>query len=112
MRGRFAAPTSQRGSCRGKNPVAHVGKIYNVLAQVFAEDIHKRVYGVREVTVWITSQIGKPISLPQLVAVEVSLTTGTTLEAVAPQIRREVRAAFAHIKPFCQALMRGFYAVC
>jgi S-adenosylmethionine synthetase len=26
----------------GKNPVAHVGKIYNVLAQVLAEDIHKK----------------------------------------------------------------------
>jgi len=96
----------------GKNPVAHVGKIYNVLAQVLAEDIHKKVRGLREVTVWITSQIGKPVSLPQAVVVEVVLTSSTTLEAVQPQIHREVNLAFAHIKTFCQALARGLYAVC
>ena len=96
----------------GKNPVAHVGKIYNVMAQVLAEDIYKRVQGVREVTVSITSQIGKPISAPQIVAAEVNLTRGTTLAVVAPHIGREVQAAFAHIQPFCRALMRGLYAVC
>jgi len=96
----------------GKNPVAHVGKIYNVLAQVLAEDIHKKVRGLREVTVWISSQIGKPVSCPQAVVVEVVLATGTTLEAVQPQIHREVHLAFAHIKTFCQALARGLYAVC
>ena len=96
----------------GKNPMAHVGKIYNVMAQVLAEDIHKRVHGVREATVSITSQIGKPISLPQVVAVEVSLSPGTTLDTVAPHIRREVGVAFAHIQPFCRALTLGRYAVC
>ena len=96
----------------GKNPVAHVGKIYNVMAQVLAEDIQKRVQGVRGVTVSITSQIGKPISAPHIVAVEVNLNRGTTLASVAPQIGREVQAAFTHIQPFCRALTRGLYAVC
>ena len=96
----------------GKNPVAHVGKIYNVLAQVLAEDIHKKVPGLLDVTVWITSQIGQPISLPQAVVVEVILARGTTLEAVRPQIKREVRLAFTHMKSFCEALTRGLYAVC
>lgn len=96
----------------GKNPVAHVGKIYNVLAQVLAEDIHKKVQGLQDVTVWITSQIGKPISLPQAIVVEVTLASGTTLEVVHPQIQREVRLAFTHIKSFCKALTCGVYAVC
>lgn len=96
----------------GKNPVAHVGKIYNVLAQVLAEDIYKKVPGLLDVTVWITSQIGRPISSPQSVAVEVIPREGMTLEAVRPQIRREVQLAFAHMKSFCQALSRGLYAVC
>lgn len=96
----------------GKNPAAHVGKIYNVLAQVLAEDIHKKVRGLRDVTVWITSQIGKPISSPHTVVVEVNLASGTSLDAVRLQIRREVELAFTHIKPFCEALARGVYAVC
>jgi S-adenosylmethionine synthetase len=96
----------------GKNPVAHVGKIYNVLAQVLAQDIHKHVRGLSDVTVWITSQIGQPISSPQSVVVEVIPASGTKLTAVRPQIEREVQQAFAHMKSFCKALTRGRYRVC
>ena len=96
----------------GKNPVAHVGKIYNVLAQVLAEDIHKKVPGLLDVTVWITSQIGQPISSPQAVVVEVIPRRGMKLETVRPQIQREVQLAFTHMKSFCKALTQGLYAVC
>jgi len=96
----------------GKNPMAHVGKIYNVLAQVLAEDIHKKVRGLSDVTVWITSQIGHPISSPQSVVVEVIPASGTTLAAVRPQVQREVQLAFTHMKSFCKALTRGLYSVC
>jgi S-adenosylmethionine synthetase len=96
----------------GKNPVAHVGKIYNVLAQVLAEDIHRKVRGLQDVTVWITSQIGRPISSPQAVVVEVIPASGTNLAAVRPQIQREVQLAFSHMKSFCKALTRGAYGVC
>lgn len=96
----------------GKNPVAHVGKIYNVLAQVLAEDIYKKVPGLLDVTVWITSQIGQPISSPQSVVVEVIPRRGMKLEAVRPQIQREVQLAFTHMPSFCKALIRGLYSVC
>lgn len=96
----------------GKNPVAHVGKIYNVLAQVLAENIHKKVRGLLDVTVWITSQIGQPISSPQAVVVEVIPASETRLSAVRPQIQREVQLAFAGMKTFCNGLTRGLYRVC
>jgi S-adenosylmethionine synthetase len=96
----------------GKNPMAHVGKIYNVLAQVLAEDIHKKVRGLLDVTVWMTSQIGHPISSPQSVVVEVIPRRGVKLEAVRPQIQREVQQAFAQMTSFCKALTRGLYGVC
>jgi S-adenosylmethionine synthetase len=96
----------------GKNPVAHVGKIYNVLAQVLAENIHKKVRGLLDVTVWITSQIGQPISSPQAVVVEVIPASETRLAAVRPQIQREVQLAFAGMKTFCNGLTRGLYRVC
>ena len=96
----------------GKNPVAHVGKIYNVLAQVLAEDIHKKVPGLLDVTVWITSQIGHPISLPQSVVVEVIPASGIKVTALRPQIQREVQRAFTHMKSFCKELTQGLYSVC
>lgn len=95
----------------GKNPAAHVGKIYNVLAQTLAETIYSEVRGLRDVTVWITSQIGRPISSPQSVVVEVIPASGTMLAAVRPQIQREIRAAFSHMPLFCEKLARGLYQV-
>jgi S-adenosylmethionine synthetase len=96
----------------GKNPVAHVGKIYNVLAQVLAENLHRKVRGLLDVTVWITSQIGQPVSLPQSVVVEVIPAHGIALATVRPQIQREVQLAFTRIHSFCNALTRGLYGVC
>ena len=96
----------------GKNPVAHVGKIYTVLAQVLAERIHREVRGLREVTVWLTSEIGRPVSSPHLALVEVSLDRGVSLGLVAPAVRRHVRRALANLGPFCEALARGEYGIC
>ncbi len=95
----------------GKNPLAHVGKIYNVLAQVLAEDIYHKAKGVREVTVWLTSQIGRPISTPQAVVVEVAAPQDV-LKAVKPLIRQRVHVALKRTTAFCHALARGVYAVC
>lgn len=96
----------------GKNPLCHPGKIYNVLAHVLAGQIHNRVRGLREVTVWLTSQIGRPVSSPHSVVVELSLLQGVSLKAVEPLIRRQVHQALTGIDAFCQALARGKYAVC
>lgn len=96
----------------GKNPMAHVGKIYNVLAHVLAEQIHRNVKGLREVTVWLTSQIGRPVSSPQFVMVEVHLEQGVSLASVEPLIGRQVQQALRRMTPFCQALAKGDYAVC
>ncbi|EQD72824.1 Methionine adenosyltransferase, partial [mine drainage metagenome] len=46
----------------GKNPINHVGKIYNIVGNQIANDIIKETGGnVKEVHVRILSQIGKPV---------------------------------------------------
>lgn len=55
----------------GKNPVSHVGKLYNVMASIISNRCHKEVKGVREVYVSMLSQIGKPINEPLMVDVKV-----------------------------------------
>jgi len=55
----------------GKNPVSHVGKVYNVIASIIANRIYNEVKGVREVVVYIVSQIGKPIDQPLILNVDV-----------------------------------------
>lgn len=54
----------------GKNPVSHVGKIYNVLAKEISQRIYKEVDDIKEVYVKILSQIGKPITEPQAIHIQ------------------------------------------
>ncbi|HEX5683202.1 MAG TPA: methionine adenosyltransferase [Ideonella sp.] len=55
----------------GKNPVSHVGKLYNVLATLMARDIHAQVEGAEQVSVQLLSAIGMPIDQPELAGVEI-----------------------------------------
>lgn len=54
----------------GKNPVTHIGKIYNLLASEISRDIHQETGEYAGVK--LLSQIGKPIDDPKLVEVETS----------------------------------------
>ena len=95
----------------GKNPMTHVGKIYNVLAQVLAEQLHQKIKGLEEVTVWLTSRIGEPVSQPHSVMIEVIVRDHLSFSSVEGPIRREVQRTLRSINPFCQALARGVYPV-
>ncbi len=48
----------------GKNPITHIGKIYNVMSRLIAQDIADKISADVEVKVRILSQIGKPVSEP------------------------------------------------
>jgi S-adenosylmethionine synthetase len=64
----------------GKNPVNHVGKIYNLLGNLIAQDIVKEANGnVREVHVRILSQIGKPVDQPQVASLQILPAAGVRL---------------------------------
>lgn len=54
----------------GKNPQNHVGKIYNVLAQIIADHIIAEESRVKEVYVKILSRIGYPIDSPLIASAE------------------------------------------
>ncbi len=64
-------PMSMEASA-GKNPVTHVGKLYNILANQVAGDIYKMGRGdIVEVHTRILSQIGHPIDMPQAASAKV-----------------------------------------
>ncbi|MCI4360054.1 MAG: methionine adenosyltransferase [Thermoplasmata archaeon] len=67
----------------GKNPVNHVGKLYNLLSILIAQDIVKEANGnVKEVHVRILSQIGKPVDQPQVASIQLLPATGVRLAKV------------------------------
>ena len=64
-------PMSMEASA-GKNPVTHVGKLYNILANQVADEIVKMGKGdIVEVHTRILSQIGRPIDAPQAASAKV-----------------------------------------
>lgn len=54
----------------GKNPQNHVGKIYNVLAQLIADHVIKEESRVSEIYVKILTRIGYPIDQPLIASAE------------------------------------------
>jgi len=69
-------PMSMEASA-GKNPITHVGKMYNILANWIANDIVKKSNGnILEADVRILSQIGRPISDPETCSVQLFMAPG------------------------------------
>ncbi|MFZ6016448.1 MAG: methionine adenosyltransferase [Nitrospirota bacterium] len=96
----------------GKNPVSHVGKIYNVLAHKIAKDIYTEVEGLREVYVLLLSRIGTPINRPQMASAQILLSRGRRLKDVSRKIRDILERELSDISKFCKALSRGVYPIC
>ena len=70
----------------GKNPVNHVGKIYNVVANLIAQKVYSEVKGVKNVQVEILGQIGRPIDDPLIVNVQVSAENNN----ITSEMKREI----------------------
>lgn len=95
----------------GKNPVSHVGKIYNVLSHRIANEIYVNVPDIKEVYVWLLSQIGEPIDRPKIAAAQVIMERGT-LESVEKEVNEVIDRELANIQEFCMELAYGKIPVC
>jgi len=98
----------------GKNPVSHVGKIYNLLSFKIANDIVDRVDGVEEVYVWLLSQIGIPVNKPKLVSVQAVLEEGLNMGVLEKPIARVVEESLSDesLRSFINDLIEGKLRVC
>jgi len=56
----------------GKNPVSHVGKIYNVVARQIAESAVAEVHEITRARCLIVSQIGAPVTCPAHIAIDIA----------------------------------------
>ncbi len=79
--------TSLEAAC-GKNPISHVGKVYNVLALLAAQDIIEQVDAIQEATVYVLSQIGAPLDQPLVATALVHTAAGQ----LTPSIQADVQS--------------------
>jgi S-adenosylmethionine synthetase len=95
----------------GKNPINHVGKIYNVLAFNAADKIYQEVHGIREVYVKILSQIGKPIDQPLATDVELLLDRDVKIRSVKDEIEGIVDETLNNIFRVSDGIIEGTTAL-
>lgn len=75
----------------GKNPVSHVGKIYNVFANEVARKIVEKYDEVEDSLFYIVSQIGKPITEPQVFEVRVRTKSGSLGYGLKSEIKNSLK---------------------
>lgn len=74
----------------GKNPMSHVGKIYNVLAPRIAQAIVSSIPDIAAAGCLMVSRIGQPIASPAIVQVKVASRDGLPIERFRPNIEEIV----------------------
>jgi S-adenosylmethionine synthetase len=91
----------------GKNPVSHVGKIYNFLTFKIAQHVYEDVPEVDEVYIWMLSKIGNPIDHPAVAAAQVVMRGNNSLDKVRREIGQVLDYQLENIEKFCMQLARG-----
>lgn len=98
--------TSLEAAC-GKNPISHVGKIYNVLALQAARAIVEDVKEIRAATVYVLAQIGKPLDQPLVATAQVLSANGHLTDEIAAQAHAVLDHQLANVNEVGQRIRKG-----
>jgi S-adenosylmethionine synthetase len=95
----------------GKNPVSHVGKIYTIMTHQVADRIYREVPGIREVYVWLLSQIGSRIDQPKIAAAQIILHKRARQAPAIRRVRDIMERELSDIGTLTRELAEGKYPV-
>lgn len=93
----------------GKNPVNHIGKIYNLLATEIANDIVKQYPGIEECNIAIMSQIGKRIDHPLNLNIDLATHDPKEFDAIKNKVNYVADGWLERIGDFTVDLSLGKY---
>jgi S-adenosylmethionine synthetase len=96
----------------GKNPVSHVGKIYNFLTFRIAQKVCDQVKDIEEVYIWLLSKIGAPIDHPTVAAAQVVMKDADNIGKTKQRINEVLDKELENIQEFCMELAEGKIAPC
>jgi S-adenosylmethionine synthetase len=99
-------PMSLEATC-GKNPINHVGKLYNLLAMAAAKQIAEEVKGIDEAYIKILSQIGKPVDQPHIASIQIVPKEGADFAKVQSGATEILDDWLANIPKLQQMLFKG-----
>jgi S-adenosylmethionine synthetase len=91
----------------GKNPVTHIGKLYNLTATRIAGSLVREIPDIREAYCYLVSEIGEPIQEPRVVDIQVRVEEGRALRDLLPAVEEVARAELARIGGLWRDFVRG-----
>jgi S-adenosylmethionine synthetase len=91
----------------GKNPINHIGKIYNILSTELAQQCAREVEGIEEIYIRLLSQIGKPIDQPLVASIQVLMQPDFRLNEVCGDIEAIIDSGLADITCMTEKIIRG-----
>jgi len=91
----------------GKNPVNHIGKIYNLLSTKIAQSVADRVAGIQEVQIRLLSQIGQPIDKPHVADAQLVTEDGVSVADVESEVQATIDDELANITDVTKAVIEG-----
>ena len=91
----------------GKNPVNHIGKIYNLLSTATAEDVVAEVDGIRDLQLRLLSQIGRPIDEPHVADAQVVTEEGVDVADIEDEVNAIVDDNLANVTEITREAIEG-----
>jgi len=91
----------------GKNPVNHIGKIYNLLSTEIAQSVASEVDGIRQVQMRLLSQIGSPIDEPHVADATVITEDGVAVGDVQADIQTVIDDELADVTDITRQVIDG-----
>ncbi|MCL2157062.1 MAG: methionine adenosyltransferase [Methanobrevibacter sp.] len=91
----------------GKNPINHVGKIYNILSNEIASDIAENVEGIKQVNILLLSQIGKPIDEPKAATSQIILEDGYKMDEISKKVESIVDGWLENVSSVTENVVKG-----
>jgi len=91
----------------GKNPVNHIGKIYNLLSTEIAESVVADVDGIRQLQIRLLSQIGRPIDEPHVADATVITEDGVSVADVEADIQAAIDRELADVTGVTKRVIDG-----
>ncbi|MGC8652093.1 MAG: methionine adenosyltransferase [Candidatus Micrarchaeia archaeon] len=93
----------------GKNPVNHVGKIYNIFANKLANDIVREYPQIVECYVSLVSQIGRPIDDPKGLYIETLVEKGSEYDSIKSKVGDIAEESLKNMGEVSRSIQEGRY---
>ncbi len=91
----------------GKNPINHIGKIYNLLATRIAQDCVAEIDGIEEIYIRILSQIGQPVDQPHVASAQVLTNPGVAIKPIRSDIEAIIDGWLEETTSVTEKVIRG-----